>query len=189
MTRITFHASRFTFHDTATSPLHTNSTVPVSRTDQSGATSTRIVAAGHLHGDGAGAAAGADGRLNTLIYTSPATGWDRPRCATTARWTRRAGTPKVLGAATQRLRPGDEPERTGVHWHVQRQRKCHRVFRLARTIADQAGSERIQPAHIAEAIHLRSAAETRVTRVRIHRQSETNNPMTRAEHRSRSFGS
>jgi hypothetical protein len=25
-------------------------------------------AAGHLHGDGAGAAAGADGRLNTLIY-------------------------------------------------------------------------------------------------------------------------
>jgi len=36
-------------------------------------------------------------------------------------------------------------------------RADHRVLTLARTIADLAGSERIQPAHLAEAIHLRSA--------------------------------
>ena len=76
------------------------------------------LAAGHLHGDGAGAAAGTDGRLNTLIYTSPATGWDRPKSATIAPWTRPVAPPKVLGAATQRLRPGDEPERASVHRHL-----------------------------------------------------------------------
>lgn len=37
-------------------------------------------------------------------------------------------------------------------------RAYHRVLKLARTIAGLAGSERIQPAHLAEAIHLRSAA-------------------------------
>ena len=37
-------------------------------------------------------------------------------------------------------------------------RAYHRVLKLARTIADLAGSERIQPAHLAEAIHLPSAA-------------------------------
>ncbi len=64
------------------------------------------------------------------------------------------------GRHTEGARRGhapDEFERAGVHWHLQRQRKCHRVLKLARTIADLAGSERIQPAHIAEAIHLRSA--------------------------------
>jgi predicted ATPase with chaperone activity len=37
-------------------------------------------------------------------------------------------------------------------------RAYHPVLKLARMMADPAGSERIQPAHLTEAIHLRSAA-------------------------------
>jgi hypothetical protein len=44
--------------------------------------------------------------------------WARPRCAITVPWTRPAATPKALGAAMQRLRPGDEPERASVHRHL-----------------------------------------------------------------------
>jgi magnesium chelatase family protein len=36
-------------------------------------------------------------------------------------------------------------------------RGFHRVLKLARTIADPADSETIQPAHLAEALHLRPA--------------------------------
>jgi magnesium chelatase family protein len=36
-------------------------------------------------------------------------------------------------------------------------RGFHRVLKLARTIADMADSETIQPAHLAEALHLRPA--------------------------------
>ncbi len=38
-------------------------------------------------------------------------------------------------------------------------RGCHRVLKLARTIADLAGSEQIQAAHLAEALHLRQAED------------------------------
>ena len=41
-------------------------------------------------------------------------------------------------------------------------RAYHRVLKLVRTLADLAGSDRIQTAHIAEAIRLRSAAEAGV---------------------------
>ena len=98
MTRITDHASRITHH--VSRHRHLTAAHKLNCPRQPYRPVRRDFdahrAAGHPHGDGAGAAAGADGRLNTLIYTSPATGWDRPRCATTARWTRRAGTPKAL---------------------------------------------------------------------------------------------
>ncbi len=41
-------------------------------------------------------------------------------------------------------------------------RAFHRVLKLARTIADLAGADQIQAAHLAEAIHLRSTEKTRV---------------------------
>ncbi len=41
-------------------------------------------------------------------------------------------------------------------------RAFHRVLKLGRTIADLAGAERIQAAHLAEAIHLRSTEKARV---------------------------
>ena len=65
----------------------------------------------------------------------------RPRCAITARWTGPAATPKVLGAVMRQMNLSA--------------RAYHRVLKLARTIADLAGAERIQPAHLAEAIQYR----------------------------------
>ena len=120
MTRTMYHVSRSTFH--VSRHRHLATAHELNRPGQPHRPVRRDfhahLAAGHLNGDGAGAAAAADGRLNTLIYTSPATGWDRPKCATIAPWTRPVATPKVLGAATQLLRPGDEPERAGVHRHL-----------------------------------------------------------------------
>ena len=69
--------------------------------------------------------------------------WGPPRCAITARWTRPAGTPKVLGAAMQRLRPGDEPERAGVHRHLRASRRAAPVQVSPRA---QAGADDMAPA-------------------------------------------
>ncbi len=54
--------------------------------------------------------------------------------------------------------------RSAMHQLGMSARAFHRVLKLARTIADLAGVDRIQAAHLAEAIHLRPAEKARVSR-------------------------
>ena len=106
----------------------------------------RMSAAGSRGGDpgagrsGAGAAVGPVCRAKDGQGAGLTTNADMgpPRCAITARWTRRVGT---LGAAMRQMNLSA--------------RAYHRVLKLARTIADLVGSERIQPAHLVEAIQYR----------------------------------
>ena len=64
----------------------------------------------------------------------------------------------------------------------------HRVLKLARTIADLAGAEQIQAAHLVEAIHLRSTEETELTDYYIARarlsSAQIQGPLSRQRSRS-----
>jgi hypothetical protein len=98
---------------------------------------------------------------------------------------------QLLGAAMQRLRPGDEPERAGVHRHLRWRAAPVQVSPGAEAGADDRrfGGERTNPAGACRRGNPVLAAQTRVTRALIQRQSETTNPMTRAGYRSESFRS
>ncbi len=71
----------------------------------------------------------------------------------------RTGVPPLIAARTVSVSKCKSLMRSAMTQLNLSARAYHRILKLARTIADLAGSEEIQSVHLAEALHLRSAED------------------------------